>query len=117
MLIEFKSQLDAIDPRLWWVVIALVVYGLVFAWKKIHPASFEKVPARFKALPAAILGAIMAATAADEIPKMLFDLVMGVISGVTAVGGHEAGVRLLTGKGSGASKEPKNDKKSPAGSG
>lgn len=117
MLLEFKSQLDAIDPRLWWLVIALVVYGLVFAWRKIHPASFDKIPARFKALPAAILGAIMASTAAEEIPKMLFDLVMGAISGVTAVGGHEAGVRLLTGKGSGALKDLKKDAKSPADSG
>jgi hypothetical protein len=95
---EIKTFLDALDPRLFWIVISLVVLGVIQLWRWVHPASFDKVPARIKALPAVALGAILAATASDDVTQIVMNLVIGALSGVGAVGAHETVRRLATGE-------------------
>lgn len=106
-MIDFKNSLDAIDPRLWWVLVALVVYLVVYLWRVLspklpEPLRFSSLPSRFKALPAALLGLAMGVTSVDndaEVVKMIVDLVLSAVAGVTAVGGHETLRRLSTGAG------------------
>jgi hypothetical protein len=93
---EFKNYLDAIDPRLFYLTIALAVGAVIFGWKKIHSESFYKVPTRYRALPAAVLGALVSGSSATEIKHAVIDAVIGVFAGVTAVGGHEFLSRLLS---------------------
>lgn len=100
-MLTLKQTLDSIDPRLWWVAISLAVYLVVFVWKRISAklpawASFELVPTKLRALPALLLAVAIAATGLEsaEIGKNLLDLVLAVVAGVTAVGGHETLSRL-----------------------
>lgn len=91
-----KLYLDSIDPRLFYLAIALAVGAVVFGWKKLHPLSFYRLPQRARALPAAILGAIAAASGAEDISRAVVDAIIGVFAGITAVGGHEFVSRLLS---------------------
>jgi len=93
---HFKALLDHYDPRLWPLLIAGVVYLAMNAWKKVSPASFDSMPPRLKMLPAALLGAIIGGTTGVS---AILDIVVGAMSGITAVGGHEVLTRLRTGSG------------------
>jgi hypothetical protein len=93
---EFKAYLDAIDPRLFYIGIAMLVGAVIFGWKKVHPASFFRLPTQYRALPAVILGAVTSASGASEIKRAIIDAVIGVFAGITAVGGHEAVSRLFS---------------------
>lgn len=94
---ELKAYLDSIDPRLFYLAVALVIGAIIFGWKKIHSTSFYKLPGRYRALPAAILGAIASASTSSELKRAVVDAVIGVFAGITAVGGHEFLTRLLSG--------------------
>lgn len=96
-MLALKAALDETDPRLWPVLIAGVVYSIGLLWKRYAPKSFRAVPARFKALPAAIIGAVLAGSTGTS---TLIDLFIGAAAGLTAVGGHETMKRLKTGVGS-----------------
>jgi hypothetical protein len=107
---DLKQYLDTIDPRLWWLSIALAVYALVFVWRRLSaalPASvrFDQIPARLKVLPAVVLAAVVGAAGLDsaEIGKNLLDLLLAAVAGVTAIGGHETLSRLA-----GAAAPPNN---------
>lgn len=100
-MLTLKLSLDALDPRLWWVAISLVVYLLVFVWKQLSAklpdwAKFEVVPTKLRALPALLLATAITATglSSAEIGKILLELLMGAASGLMAVGGHETLSRL-----------------------
>lgn len=103
-----RAQADAIDPHLWFAAVAVLVGAVVFAWRKVAPSTWDKVPSRFKVLPAAIIGALLTAGAGDKASSIILHLVIGAFSGLTAAGGHEMGVRLLSGTGDARKKkEPK----------
>lgn len=111
-MMEFKVALEAIDPRLWWLSITLFIYALIWIWRWVSPKlptvlQFENVPSQFKPLPALAIGAVLGATGMEsqEIARILLDLVLGSISGVTAVGGHETLARLMGGSPSAPSTE------------
>lgn len=93
---EIKTYLDSIDPRLFYLFVALAVGGVIFLWKKVHPDSFYRLSSKYRALPAAILGAIASASTSSELKRAVVDAVIGVFAGITAVGGHEFVTRLLS---------------------
>ena len=94
-----KTELTALDGRLWPLLLAFTVGGVIWAWRVAHQKSFDALPSRVKALPAAALGAALSASAAVTVEQMIAEAAIGVFSGLTAVGGHEVGTRLLSGKG------------------
>ena len=98
----FIAHLNALDPRLWPLLLALVVYGLVHAWRTLLPASFDSVPPRLRAVPPLLLSAVLSASAHElsNWAGMFTEIVLGAASGTMAVGTHETVVRLLTGSGS-----------------
>ena len=98
-LVQLVAQLRAIDPRLPYLLTAAVVGTAIWAWRTLSPSTFEQVPTRVRALPAAAVGAILTAGATESLNTVLIDLVFGAFAGVTAVGGHETLRRLMSGEG------------------
>lgn len=98
-LVQFGAQLRAIDPRLPYLLTAAVVGSIIWLWRTLSPSTFEQVPTRVRALPAAAVGAILTAGATESLNTVLIDLVFGAFAGVTAVGGHETLRRLMSGEG------------------
>lgn len=84
------------DPRAQVWALAIVVGALVWAWRRWWPRSFERLPARFQALPPAILGAVAGGGLSS--PQGLVEMVVGAAfgagAGLMATGGHEALKRL-----------------------
>lgn len=108
-MLAFKQYLDSIDPRLFYLAVALAVGAVIFAWKRWHPLSFYRLPQRARALPAAILGALAAASGSEDIQRAVVDAIIGVFAGITAVGGHEFVSRLLSAPKQGSKTKTKKD--------
>lgn len=86
-----KTYLDAIDPRLFFALIALVAWTVVGAWRKYAPASFERIPPTVQALPAILVGAVAAAPAgAGSLKETFINATLGAFSGLAAIGTHHA---------------------------
>lgn len=98
-LVHLMAQLRAVDPRLPYLLTAAVVGAVIWAWRTLSPSTFDQVPTRVRALPAAAVGAILTAGATESLNTVLIDLVFGAFAGVTAVGGHETLRRLVSGEG------------------
>ncbi len=96
-LATLVAELRAIDPRLPYLLTAALCGVLVWLWKTLSPTTFEQVPPRARALPAAAIGAILTAGSTESLHTLLVDLVFGAFAGVTAVGGHETLRRLALG--------------------
>lgn len=96
-LATLVAELRAIDPRLPYLLTAALCGVLVWLWKTLSPKTFEQVPPRARALPAAAIGAILTAGSTESLHTLLVDLVFGAFAGVTAVGGHETLRRLALG--------------------
>ena len=94
MMTVIKLYLDSIDPRLWPVAIAAVVWGLVYAWRRLHPSSFEKVSPGWQALPAVLVGIALSASTATDALSGMREAALGVFSGWMAAGGHDFLKRL-----------------------
>jgi hypothetical protein len=88
-MIAVKQYLDAIDPRLWWITVAVVVYATMELWKRFLPGLFQAVPARWRALPPLLLAGAFSATAAVDLPALIIETILGTVSGVMAVGGRD----------------------------
>ena len=108
---DLKQTLDALDPRLWWLSITIGIYLLVFVWKKLsaklpEAIRFDQIPTRLKVLPALALALVLGATGLEsaEIGRNVLEMLLGVISGVTAIGAHETLQRL------GGASAPRPDK-------
>lgn len=99
-IILVKHYLDQIDPKLWYLVILLLVGLGMEIWRTKAPASFAKVPPKLKVLPPTLVGLVLSASASDNIKDVVWNAVIGTLLGLTAVGGYEAKVRLLSGQGS-----------------
>lgn len=100
LILALKQSADAIDPKLWYLGIALLTAGIIALWRQLHPKSFDALPPRIKALPAMLIGAVLSATAATDLKSVFVNAFTGVLAGLLAVGGYEAKVRLLSGSGS-----------------
>lgn len=85
---------ESIDPRLWPFSLAVFVGFAYWVWRKIHPASFEQLPARLKALPGALIAAVISGLSGQEIGSFILDVVLGSLG---ATGGHEFIQRVLVG--------------------
>lgn len=91
---DIKVLIQSVDPRLWPMTIALLVGFAYWGWKKVHPASFEKVPPKLKALPGTILAAVVSGLTLPDLPTFVMDVILGSL---TAGGGHEFLQRLRKG--------------------
>lgn len=98
IVVEWKRQLDAIDGRIWHMLVAFLVGALVYAFKKLCPGTWNRLPSRFKAIPATIIGALLSTTAATGATQIVIDAVFGGLAGVTASGGAEFWIRLFFGQ-------------------
>lgn len=87
---QVKAFFDSVDPRAWYLFLSLAIGTLVFAWRKLSPATFEKLPAQLQALPALLLGAVAAASTGGGAHEAFVSGVFGALSGLAAVGGHHA---------------------------
>lgn len=102
---SLKQFLVAVDPRLWPFTIAVVVGFVYWLWKLVHPASFNSVPSKLKALPGAVLAAALSGLTAPELSELILDTAIGSL---TAGGGYEFIQRALHG-----SKQARVEKKEP----
>jgi len=81
-------------------LLAVVVGALIFAWPKVHPSSFAKLPQRWQGLPAVLVAAALAAlSSGGDLVAMVGDAAMGAFGGLAAVGGHHAVIKRLMGAG------------------
>ena len=91
---NIQALIQSVDPKLWPFCIALLVGFFYWAWKKVHPASFEKIPPRLKALPGAVVAAVVSGATVPDLQSFILDVVIGAL---TAGGGHEFLERLRKG--------------------
>lgn len=89
-----KLAMNGFDPRLWPVSIAVLVGLSYWLWRTVHPKSFDELPSKLKALPGAILAAVVSGLAGQELWGFILDTVIGSL---TAGGGHELIERLRFG--------------------
>jgi hypothetical protein len=90
-----RTALDQVQPGLWNALLALVLFGAMYVFKKFKPELFAKLPASLQAWPAMLTGAVFAALSASTsgglgpaIVNALGMSLSGLLSGVLAVGGH-----------------------------
>lgn len=93
-LIDIKQYLVAIDPRLWPLAIALFVGFLYWGFRRLWPATFDKLNPKLKALPGAIIAALVSGAALPDIKEFVIETIIGAL---TAGGGHEFITRLRHG--------------------
>lgn len=86
---DVRLYLEAIDPRLWHVVVGAVVFAVIYAWRKISPSTFDALPPKAQALPAIILGVVISESSSANFTGMLIDAIFGAFSGWQAIGSHE----------------------------
>ncbi len=98
---EIRIYLDAVDPRLWPLCLALAVGAVVFVWRKAHPRSFERLPRPWQSLPAVVLAAVVSGATGADVVQMVVEAIAGGFSGVLAVGGHHVVKPLPSLKGGG----------------
>lgn len=91
-LFDLKASLDAVDPRLFYAVLMVVVFLVVYGWRKLWPETFERIPAKWQSMPAVLLGAILsAASDSESVKQALIAALLGAVSsGLAAIGGHHA---------------------------
>jgi hypothetical protein len=95
-LVEFKSQVDGVDPRLWNFLMALLVGAMVYAFKRARPELWQRLPSRYKVLPATAVAMLVSGAAGQDVANMAFEALFGATSGLMAAGGHEFWDRLLS---------------------
>lgn len=95
-LVELKARADAIDPRLWNFLMAMLIGGLIYAFKRWKPETWQKLPSRYKVLPATIVGMLVSGAAGQDVLNVVLEAAFGTTSGLMAAGGHELWDRLLS---------------------
>lgn len=92
------EQLTELDPRLLHAAIAALVGALVFAVRETAPGTWARLPRRWQALPAVLVGALLSGTATNgELVEIVLNALVGGLDGLVAVGAHHAGKRLARG--------------------
>ena len=87
---DLRTYLEAIHPLLPYLLFAGLSGLVVWAWRTYAPRSFEVVPKSLQALPALLISGLMAGFTASELDSLIAETLVGVLSGLLAVGGHEA---------------------------
>lgn len=88
-MFTIKQHLDAVDPRLFFAIIALLAWLFVYSWRRLSPGTFEKIPPSIQGLPAILFGAIAAAPAgAGNLKETFVNAAVGAFSGLASVGVH-----------------------------
>lgn len=87
--------LQSLDPRLFYLLVSAVTFGVIYAWRRFSFASWEAITKhnpRIQALPALLLSAFLSAMPAVGKPLLtaLLDVVIGLFSGGLAIGAHHA---------------------------
>lgn len=99
LLTSLKETLDSLDPKLWPMAIAVFV-GFVYwlyrsFWPKgWWPGPFETWNSRIKALPGAVIAAVLSGATAKDLVEFVIQTAIGALA---AGGGHEFIQRLLKG--------------------
>jgi len=86
-----RTYLDSLDPRLWPLALALAAGALVWAWRRWHLASFDRLPRAVQALPAVLVAAALGGASGSSLVQMVIEAAAGGASGLLAIGGHHAG--------------------------
>lgn len=88
-LTSARADLAAFHPAAPAVVLALIVGAVIYAWRKLHPTSFQKLPDSLQSLPAMVLSALVAAlSSGDDGWRPVVDAIAGVFVGLIPIGGH-----------------------------
>lgn len=82
---ELKAALDAIHPSAFYALIAVIVGGVIYFWRKVHPSSFEALPKSVQDFPAVLFGAFLGAVGTGLNP---IGALAGALSGLCSIGGH-----------------------------
>lgn len=92
MLYDLKTAIDAVDPRLFYVLVALITFGVIYGWRRLFPETFERIPPKLQSLPAIILGAVLSgASDTATLKQAVVAAILGACSsGLAAIGGHHA---------------------------
>ena len=86
ILSGLKETLEAIDPRLWPLSIALVVWALYAAFKHFFPRKFTELPSRWKGVPGMVLAAALSGLSGPDFSSFIVETLIGAL---VAGGGHE----------------------------
>lgn len=91
LLHTIRAELAEVHPAAPAIALAIVVGGLIYAWRKLHPVSFERIPKPIQSLPAVLLSALVAAlSSGGDGWQPVLDAIAGAVLGLTSVGGHHA---------------------------
>lgn len=93
-MIDIKQYLVGIDPRLWPLAIALFVGLVYWSFRKLWPDTFDALNPKLKALPGAVIAALVSGAALPDIREFVLETIIGAL---TAGGGHEFIARLRHG--------------------
>lgn len=55
---SFSDVYPAIENRNWYALVALAIWGLIFAWKKLAPDLYYKIPEGWRWLPPIVLAGL-----------------------------------------------------------
>jgi hypothetical protein len=95
ILATWHTALDQIQPGLFNAILAAILFGAMYLFKRFAPDTFERLPTDLQAWPALATGAVIAALSASTDGGVLHAVVAalgqsltGLLSGVLAVGGH-----------------------------
>lgn len=88
-LTSARADLAAIHPAAPAIALALIVGAIIYAWRKLHPTSFERIPKPIQSLPAVLLSALVAAlSSGGDGWQPVLDAIAGVFVGLIPIGGH-----------------------------
>lgn len=95
---DLKASMDAIDPRLFFLVLSLLAWGAIAIWRKAHAKSFDFVTSKWpvlQAAPAIALTGILSAATGDDAKSALLNAFFGAGSGLAAIGLHHLAKRAV----------------------
>jgi hypothetical protein len=86
----FRSSLDAVDPRLFWLLIFAIVLLLIAGIRWKWPSLWDRLPGRAQAIPAMLVAAVPSAlSSAGDLKKALVDTLLGaLVGGLGAIGAY-----------------------------
>ena len=91
IILEAKLSLDSIDPRLFYVILTLLVFAVVYAVKKFDKDLFDNLPDSVKSLPAITLSVVLSgASNSTDMKSTFIGAIYGALSGLAAIGLHQS---------------------------
>jgi hypothetical protein len=95
MFENIKAALDAVDPKLFYLIVSGIVGGVIWAWRRLSISSWDWVTRRspsIQQLPALVLAGLLSYAPAAGLPliKVLEQVILGALAGaLPAIAGHE----------------------------